>query len=100
MRRCGTHQAEHLPGPRDRQPVQLEGVGRVAVGGAPGGGGGGGGGDGDGGDGGSHVALLLQVGREVDDGDSLEGAFLHADTTADAERLGDGGDPGGVGRLL
>ena len=36
--------------------------------------------------------LLLQVARQVDDGDRLEGALLDADAAADAELLRDGGD--------
>ena len=49
--------------------MQLEGVGRVAM-----------------------RCLLLQVARQVDDGDRLEGALLDADAAADAELLRDGGD--------
>ena len=56
-------------GSRDRQSVQLERVGRVAMGG-----------------------LLLQVARQVDDGDRLEGTLLDADAATDAELLRDGGN--------
>ena len=49
--------------------MQLEGVGGVAVGG-----------------------FLLQVARQIDDGDGFEGALLDADAAADAKLLGDGGD--------
>jgi hypothetical protein len=41
--------------------------------------------------------LGLEVGGQVDDVDGVEGAFLGADTAADAEALGDEGDLGGVG---
>jgi hypothetical protein len=36
----------------------------------------------------------LQVGGQVDDVDGVERTFLRADTTTDAERLGNEGDPG------
>ena len=36
--------------------------------------------------------LLLQVGGQVDDGDGLEWALLHADAAPDAQLLRDGGD--------
>ena len=36
--------------------------------------------------------FFLQVARQVDDVDGLEGALLDADTAADAELLGDGGN--------
>ena len=49
--------------------MQLEGVGRVAMGG-----------------------LLLQVTGQVDDGDRLEGTLLDADAATDAELLRDGGN--------
>mmetsp|Transcript_49721 Transcript_49721/g.146960 ORF Transcript_49721/g.146960 Transcript_49721/m.146960 type:complete len:280 (+) Transcript_49721:1225-2064(+) len=65
----GADEAEHLAWPGDRQPVQLEGVRAVAV-----------------------RRVGAQVLRQVDDGNRLEGALLHADTATDAERLGDPGD--------
>jgi hypothetical protein len=40
--------------------------------------------------------LRLEVGGQVDDVDGVEGAFLGADTAADAEALRDEGDLGGV----
>ena len=58
-----------LTWPRHWQSVQLEGVGRVAM-----------------------RCLLLQVARQVDDGDRLEWTLLDADAAADAELLRDGGD--------
>ena len=36
--------------------------------------------------------LALEVGRQVDNGDGAEGAFLWADTASDAEALGDEGE--------
>ena len=36
--------------------------------------------------------LLLQVARQVDDGDRLEGTLLDADAATDAELLRDGGN--------
>jgi hypothetical protein len=56
--------------------VELEGVGAVAV-----------------------RRLALEVLRQVDDHDRLEGALLDADAAADAELLRDPGDLG-VGRDL
>lgn len=38
--------------------------------------------------------LGLEVGRQVDDVDSVEGAFLRADTTTDTQALRDEGDLG------
>ena len=58
-----------LTWPRHWQSVQLEGVGRVAM-----------------------RCLLLQVARQVDDGDRLEWTLLDADAAADAKLLRDGGD--------
>ena len=37
-------------------------------------------------------SLLLEVWWQVDDGDGLEGALLDANTAADAQLLGDGGN--------
>ena len=65
----GADEAEDVPRPGHGQPVQLERVRRVSVRG-----------------------LLLQVGRQVDDGDGLEGALLDADAAADAQLLADVGD--------
>lgn len=36
--------------------------------------------------------LALEVGGQVDNGDGAEGAALGADTTTNAQRLGDKGD--------
>ena len=58
------------------QPVELEAVGRVSMG-----------------------DLGLEVRGQVDDVDGVEGAFLRADTAADAEALRDEGDFGRVGDL-
>lgn len=57
-------------GSRDRQSVQLERVGRVAMGG-----------------------LLLQVAWQIDDGYGVKGTLLDADAAADAQLLRDGRDP-------
>mmetsp|Transcript_88045 Transcript_88045/g.188938 ORF Transcript_88045/g.188938 Transcript_88045/m.188938 type:complete len:269 (+) Transcript_88045:1322-2128(+) len=65
------HQAQDLAWPRNRQPVQLEGVRTIPVRG-----------------------LLAEVLRKVDDGDRLEGALLGADTATNAERLRDPGEFG------
>mmetsp|Transcript_35444 Transcript_35444/g.88930 ORF Transcript_35444/g.88930 Transcript_35444/m.88930 type:complete len:416 (+) Transcript_35444:840-2087(+) len=62
----GADEAQHLTRARHRQPVQLEGVGAVAVGG-----------------------FALQVLRQVDDLDCLEGTFPDADTAANAQLLRD-----------
>ena len=51
--------------------MELEAIGRVAVG-----------------------DLRLEIGGQIDDVDGTEGAFLHADTAADAKALGDEGDLG------
>mmetsp|Transcript_414 Transcript_414/g.1009 ORF Transcript_414/g.1009 Transcript_414/m.1009 type:complete len:224 (+) Transcript_414:1150-1821(+) len=59
-----SHEAQDLPWPGRRQPVQLEGVCAVTV-----------------------RRVLRQVLRKVDDGDRLEGALLHADTAAYAQGL-------------
>jgi len=37
--------------------------------------------------------LLLQVARQVDDGDSIERTLLDANAAADTKLLRDGGDP-------
>jgi len=50
--------------------VQLEAVGRVAVG-----------------------DLCLEVGRQVDDVDGVKGTFLRANATSYAQSFGDEGDP-------
>ena len=69
-----SNQSQYLPGPWHRQAVQLEGVGRVTMG-----------------------DLRLEVGRQVDDVDGVEGTFLGADTAADAQPLANKGDfAGGV----
>ena len=60
----GANEAEYLSGAWSGQPVEFERVGMVAV-----------------------NRLLLQVRREVNDLDGLEGTFLHADTATDAQRL-------------
>lgn len=69
-----SHETQHVSWSGHRQSVELEAVGRVSMG-----------------------NLGFQVGREVDDGDGREGAFLWADTASDTERLGDEGKSrGGV----
>lgn len=67
----GSDKTEDLVGARHRQAMKLEAVGAIAVG-----------------------DLALEVGGQVDDGDGVEGAFLGADTTTNAERLGDEGQAG------
>lgn len=64
-----SHQAKHLTRSGHGQTVQLERVGRVAVG---------------------H--LRFEVGGQVDDVDCVERAFLRTDAAADAETLTDEGD--------
>jgi hypothetical protein len=64
-------ETEDLAGAGHGQPVQLEAVGRVAVG-----------------------DLGLEVGGQVDDVDGVEGAFLGADTASDTQALRDEGDLG------
>ena len=68
----GPDQPQHLPRPRHGQTVQLEGIRSVPV-----------------------RALALEVLRQVDDHDGVEGALLDADAAADAELLGDPGELGG-----
>mmetsp|Transcript_40814 Transcript_40814/g.89258 ORF Transcript_40814/g.89258 Transcript_40814/m.89258 type:complete len:226 (+) Transcript_40814:1469-2146(+) len=65
----GAYEAQDLSWTRHRQPVQLEGIGAIPM-----------------------RRLRAQVLGQVDDGDGLEGALLHADTTADAEGLRNPGD--------
>jgi hypothetical protein len=69
----GADESQHLARAGHGQAVQLEAVGRVAVG-----------------------DLRLEVGGQVDDVDGVEGAFLGADAAADAEALRDEGDLGRV----
>lgn len=72
----GSDKTQDLARPRHRQTMQLEAVGAITVG-----------------------DLALEVGGQVDDGDGLEGALLGADTTTNAERLGDEGQAIGRGDL-
>lgn len=65
----GSDETQNLSRPGHRQAMQLEAVGAIAVG-----------------------DLALEVGGQVDDGDGVEGALLGADTTTNAERLGDEGE--------
>ena len=69
----GANKPENFARPWDGQPVQLEGVGGVSVGGA-----------------------LVQVGGQVDDRHSLEGTFLDTDAATDAQTLRNGGNPGNI----
>lgn len=64
-------EAENLSWSWHRQTVELEGVGGISV-----------------------CDLRLQVGWQVDDVDGAEWALLWADTTSNAEGLGDEGDLG------
>lgn len=57
--------------PNHSQSVELEAVGRVSV-----------------------CNLALEVRRQVDDGNGAKRAFLWADTTSNAEGLGDEGKSG------
>ena len=59
-------EAENLPGPRHRKPVELEGVWAVAMSG-----------------------VFVQVFGQVDDLNGLKRAFLHTDTATDAQLLRD-----------
>ena len=65
----GAHEAENISWSGSGQPVQLERVCRVPVG-----------------------RLGLEVARQVDDVDGLEGALSHTDAAPDAQLLRDGGD--------
>lgn len=65
----GADQTQYLARPRHWQTVQLEAVGRVAM-----------------------RDLCLEIGGQVDDVDSVEGAFFWADATANAQALADEGD--------
>jgi hypothetical protein len=65
----GADETEDVSGAGHRQAVELEAIGRVAVG-----------------------DLAFEVGGQVDDGNGVEWAFLRADAAADAERLGDEGE--------
>lgn len=65
----GSDKTEDLAGSGHRQTMQLEAVGAISVG-----------------------DLALEVGGQVDDGDGFEGALFRADTTTNAERLGDEGE--------
>jgi hypothetical protein len=67
---------KHLPWSRCRQPVEFEAVGRVAV-----------------------TDFSLEIGRQINDVDGTERAFLGTDTTADAETFGYIGDLGLRGNL-
>mmetsp|Transcript_12096 Transcript_12096/g.34597 ORF Transcript_12096/g.34597 Transcript_12096/m.34597 type:complete len:236 (-) Transcript_12096:33-740(-) len=64
----GTDEAENLARTGHGEPMELEGVGTVSVGG-----------------------VALQILGKVDDGNGLEGALLDADTASDAKRLGEEG---------
>lgn len=72
----GSDKTQDLARSGHRQTMQLEAVGAITVG-----------------------DLALEVGGQVDDGDGLEGALLGADTTTNAERLGDEGQAIGRGDL-
>lgn len=67
----GSDKTEHLVRARHGQAVKLEAVGAITVG-----------------------DLALEVGGQVDDGDGVERALLGADTTTNAEGLGDEGEAG------
>jgi hypothetical protein len=67
----GTDETKHLSGTGHGKTVKLETVGGVTVG-----------------------NLGLQVGRQVDDVNGTEGAFLGTDTATDTEALGDEGNLG------
>lgn len=67
----GSNQSENLSRSGHRETMQLEAVGAIAMG-----------------------DLAFQIGRQVDDGNGIEWAFLGADTTANAERLGDESEAG------
>lgn len=62
----GSDQTQHLSRSRHRKAMQLEAIRAITVG-----------------------DLALEVRGKVDDGDGVEGAFLRANTTTDAEGLGD-----------
>lgn len=64
----GSDKTENLARSGHRQTVELEAVGAITVG-----------------------DLALEVGGQVDDGDSVEGALLGADTATNTQRLGDEG---------
>lgn len=65
----GTDETKHLVRARHGQAVKLEAVGAITVG-----------------------DLALEVRWQVDNGDGVERALLGADTTTDAERLGNEGE--------
>lgn len=65
----GSYETKNLAGSGHRQTMQLETVGTIAVG-----------------------NLAFQIGRQVDDGDGVKGAFLRANTTSNAQRLRDEGE--------
>lgn len=71
-----SNKTQNLARSGHRQSVQLEAVCRVAV-----------------------SDLRLEVGGQVDDVDGVKGAFLGADTTSNAQALGDEGDLGLGGDL-
>lgn len=66
-----SHKTEDLAGAGHRKPVELEAVGRVAMG-----------------------DFRLQVGGQVDDVDGAKGTFLRTDTASNAKAFGDEGDLG------
>lgn len=72
----GSDKTQDLARSGHRQTMQLEAIGTITVG-----------------------DLALEVGGQVDDGDGLKGALLGADTTTNAERLGDEGQAIGRGDL-
>lgn len=72
----GAHETEDVAGARGGETMELEAVGRVAVG-----------------------DLGLEVGGQVDDGDGIKGALLGADTAPNAQLLRDEGDFRRVGDL-
>lgn len=65
----GSDQTQNLTGSGHRQTMQLEAVGAISVG-----------------------DLALEVGGQIDDGNGVEGALLGANTTTDAEGLGNEGE--------
>lgn len=67
----GSDETEDLVRTRHGQAVKLEAVGAISVG-----------------------DLALEVGRQVDNGNGVEGALLGADTTTNAEGFGDEGEAG------
>lgn len=65
----GSYETKNLTGSGHRQTMQLKTVGTITVG-----------------------DLAFQIGRQVDDGDGVKGAFLRANTTSNAQRLRNEGE--------